>query len=407
MIRSKKRNDAGGPAFKRLAAVAVALLLCAGSIAAFAGSASVSEAEAAFALATVSAEIAQDPNRPELSIREIARLAGPSIVGITVESMVSHSNPFGGFGFGQEPFGREPFGRDPSGGNNRRGQQEQRRRGAGSGIIVSEDGYVLTNSHVINGALEIKVILLDGAEYDAVLVGQDPVNDVAVIKVEATGLTPALIGDSSLLEVGELAVAIGNPLGRVNGSVTAGIISALERSITIEGRPMNLLQTDAAINPGNSGGALLNAFGEVIAIVTAKASSFSVEGIGYAIPINNVKELVTDIITTGGSNLLPASRGPMLGITIRDVDAELSKEYGVPEGVYVVDVEPFSAAEQAGVHRGDTILSLAGQQVKTAEELNRVKGEVELGVPQPLVVLRRGETVELSVVLVDSDQPTV
>ena len=404
MIRSKKRNymrSSNNRAFKRFAAIAVALLLSAGSFAAFA-SGSGSAGEVSFALATVSADIAQDPNRPELRIPEIVRLAGPSIVGITVESTVAYRNPFGGFGFDTDPFGRNPFG------GNRRGEQEYRRSGAGSGIIISADGYVLTNSHVVDGAEEMKVILFDGTEYDAVMIGQDPANDVAVIKVEATDLIPALIGDSSLLEVGELAVAIGNPLGNANGSVTAGIISALERTIPIEGKPMNLLQTDAAVNPGNSGGALLNAYGEVIAIVTAKASSFSVEGIGYAIPINNVKDLVTDIVTTGGANLrAAAATGPMLGISIRDVDAELSEEYNVPEGVYVVDIEPFSAAERAGVHRQDTIVSLDGQEIKTGEDLNRIKLEVELGVPLPLVVLRHGQLVTLSIVLVDDSQPNL
>ena len=312
-----KSNDAHSPAgpFKRFATIAVALLLCAASIAALAGSEG--GAEKQFVLAAVPAEVAQDPDRSELNVKEIAKLAGPSIVGITVESTVPYNNPFGRYGFGLDPFG---------GG----GRREYRRTGAGSGIILSDDGYILTNSHVIDRANEIKVILHDGTEYDALLVGQDPSNDVAVIKVGATGLTPALIGDSSLLEVGELAVAIGNPLGEVNGSVTAGIISALERSITIEGTSMNLLQTDAAINPGNSGGALLNCFGEVIGIVNAKTSSFSVEGIGYAIPVNSVKELVEDIINTGGENLKAIAQGPMLGISIRDVDAEISEQYDVP-----------------------------------------------------------------------------
>ncbi|MCL2812518.1 MAG: trypsin-like peptidase domain-containing protein [Clostridia bacterium] len=379
---------------KRFAAMTMALLLCTVSIVALGGSDTAAEPQ--FVLAAVSAEIAQDPDRPELSIKEIARMAGPSIVAITVESTVAYRNPFGRYGFGIDPF--SPFGGDNRG--------EYRRSGAGSGIIISADGYILTNSHVVDRANEIKVILLDGAEYDAVLIGQEPANDVAVLKVDANDLTPALIGDSSLLEVGELAVAIGNPLGEVNGSVTAGIISALERSITIEGRAMSLLQTDAAINPGNSGGALLNCFGEVIGIVTAKTSSFSVEGIGYAIPVSNVKELVEDIVNTGGENLKAlTNQGPMLGIMIRDVDAELAEQHNVPEGVYVIDVEPFSAAERAGVHRGDTIVSMAGQEIATIEDLNRVKLEMELGIPQPLVVLRRGETVELSVVLVDGEQP--
>jgi len=376
--------------FRRSVAITLALILCAVTVLSVAETQNTDEK--LFTLATAAPEVASDPDRPELSVKQIAKIAGASIVGITVESAVAYGNPFGRYGFDFYGFG----------GN--REMPEFRRKGAGSGIIVSENGYILTNSHVVSGASEIKVILYDGTEYDATLVGQDQVNDVAVIKVDASDLVPALIGDSSLLEVGELAVAIGNPLGEVNGSVTAGIISALARSITIDGKPIELLQTDAAINPGNSGGALLNPFGEVIGLVTAKTSSVSVEGIGYAIPINNVKEQVEEIINTGGvrSN---AYQGPMLGVTIRDVNAELSKQYGVPEGVYVVDVEPFSAAEQAGVRRGDFILSLAGEEIKTSDDLNRIKAEMELGVPQPLEVLRHGEKVELSVLLV-GEQPT-
>jgi len=385
--------------FKRIAAIATALVVFAASGLALAGSDT--SAEVQFVLTAVSEDIAQDPERPELSIKAIAKLAGPSIVAITVESTVTYSNPFGRYGFGMDPF--DSFG----GGNNRR---EYRRSGAGSGIIISADGYILTNSHVIDRASEIKVILLDSTEFDAELIGQDPANDIAVLKIDAKGLVPALIGDSSLLEVGELAVAIGNPLGEVNGSVTAGIISALERTITIEGKAMNLLQTDAAINPGNSGGALLNCFGEVIGIVTAKASSYSVEGIGYAIPVSSVKEVVEDIVNTGGANLKAITgQGPMLGITIQQVeaDSELAVRYGIPEGVCVMDVEPFSAAWKAGVSRGDTILSLAGVEIKTTEDLTRAKNEMTLGIEQPLVVLRNGEELELRVILFGDDQPQI
>ncbi len=382
-------------AAKRIVAIMLALLLCTVAVISFAESNRSSEKH--FTLESATTEVSQDPNRPALTIVQIAKQARPSIVGITVESTVTYSDPFGGLG-------GFSFGYGYGYGNGNRQSPQYRQSGAGSGIIISADGYILTNSHVVSGADTMKVLLDDGTEYDAILVGQDQINDVAVIKVDATGLTPAIMGDSSTLEVGELAVAIGNPLGEVNGAVTAGIISALERTLNIDGQEIKLMQTDAAINPGNSGGALINSFGEVIGIVSAKTSSVSVEGIGYAIPINNVKTLIEDIINNGGKNI-QAANGPMLGVTIRNVDAATAKQYNVPEGVYVIDVEPFSAAEQAGVRRGDTILSLAGQEIKTTDDLNRVKSEMELGVPQTLTVLRGGEKVELSVTLTDDSQP--
>ncbi len=348
-----------------------------------------------FTLESATAEVSQDPNRAALTIKEIAKLAKPSIVGIRVEGTVSMGNdPFGGFGGFNYGYGY---------GYNYRQAPQIRQSGAGSGIILSADGYILTNSHVVEGADTIKVLLSDEKEYDAILAGQDKTNDIAILKINADGLSTAIFGDSSQLEVGELAVAIGNPLGEVNGSVTAGIISAPERTLNIDGKDMKLLQTDAAINPGNSGGALINSFGEVIGIVTAKTASVSVEGIGYAIPINNVKSLIEDIVNNG--SVTQAGGSMMLGVSIRDVDKALAEQYNIPEGVYVVDVEPFGAAEKAGVHRGDTIVSLAGKDVENADALTRIKAEIEPGVPQPLVVLRGGEKLELSIVLGAEAQP--
>lgn len=377
-------------ALKRTLACTMAVLLCAIAIISYAET--INTTEKHFSLEAATLEVSQDPNRPAMTIKEIAKVSRPSIVGITTKSTRTLSDPFnriGGFGYGS--WGRSPQIRESS---------------AGSGIVISADGYILTNSHVVSGSDTIRVYLSDEKEYEAVLVGEDAANDIAIIKINATGLTPATFGDSSQLEVGELAVAIGNPLGEVNGSVTAGIISALERSLTIEGNDMTVLQTDAAINPGNSGGALINSFGEVIGIVTAKTASVSVEGIGYAIPVNNVKELIEKLVNEGGDVQIAAS-GPILGVSVRDVDAELSKQYNVPEGVYVVDVEPFSAAEKAGIRSGDTILSLGGQEIKTYEDLNRIKLEVEQGVPQTIIVMRGGTQKELSITLGSSNQPTL
>ena len=240
-------------------------------------------------------------NEDSLTIPEIAKKCGTSVVAIETETKVVYNtydndyyNPFGGmFGYG---FG---YGYGNRGG--RGGTQEYTQKAAGSGVIISEDGYILTNNHVISGADKITVYVNpgDGSEektYEATLIGSSESNDIAVLKIDATGLNAAAFGDSDQLEVGELAVAIGNPMGQVHGSVTAGIISAVEQELTIDDVTINAIQTDAAINPGNSGGALFDSYGNVIGIVYAKSSSVSIEGIGYAIPVNNIKDLVAQMI---------------------------------------------------------------------------------------------------------------
>ena len=243
-------------------------------------------------------------NEDSLTIPEIAKKCGTSVVAIETETKVVYNtydndyyNPFGGmFGYG---FG---YGYGNRGG--RGGTQEYTQKAAGSGVIISEDGYILTNNHVISGADKITVYVNpgDGSEektYEATLIGSSESNDIAVLKIDATGLNAAAFGDSDQLEVGELAVAIGNPMGQVHGSVTAGIISAVEQELTIDDVTINAIQTDAAINPGNSGGALFDSYGNVIGIVYAKSSSVSIEGIGYAIPVNNIKDLVAQMINEG------------------------------------------------------------------------------------------------------------
>mgnify|MGYP000937680877 CR=1 FL=1 len=283
-------------------------------------------------------------NEDSLTIPEIAKKCGTSVVAIETETKVVYNtydnnyyNPFGGmFGYG---YG---YGYGNRGG--RGGTQEYTQTAAGSGVIISEDGYVLTNNHVISGADKITVYVNpgDGSEeqsYEATLVGSSESNDIAVLKIDATGLNAAAFGDSDQIEVGELAVAIGNPMGQVHGSVTAGIISAVEQELTIDDVTINAIQTDAAINPGNSGGALFDSYGNVIGIVYAKSSSVSIEGIGYAIPVNNIKDLVAQMINDPDS-VKDQTKGSqiMLGITIRDITEDMSKQYSMPVGVYITEV---------------------------------------------------------------------
>ena len=234
--------------------------------------------------------------------------------------------------------------------------------------------------------------------------GTSESHDVAVLKIDAKGLNPATFGDSDQLEIGELAVAIGNPMGTVHGSVTAGIISAKEKPLTIDGVTINAIQTDAAINPGNSGGALFDSYGHVVGMVYAKSSAVSIEGVGYAIPINNVKELVTSMINdpesvedqTKGSQI-------MLGITIRDITEDMSKQYSLPVGVYITEVSSMSAAERAGLTRGDIIVEFAGETVTCADDLNAIKAKQTPGDTVSMKIDRNGREMTLDIVL---PQPT-
>lgn len=232
--------------------------------------------------------------------------------------------------------------------------QQYVQTGAGSGVIISEDGYLITNNHVIDGASTIQVRTSDGTTYDAVLVGTDSKTDVAVLKINASGLTPVTFGDSDNLNVGETAVAIGNPLGELGGTVTNGIISAKDRSITLDNQQMTLLQTNAAINPGNSGGGLFNSRGELIGMVVAKSSGSDVEGLGFAIPSNLVSKIAQELIANGYVTGRPA-----MGVTVLSIEnAQTAMQYGVNSlGVYITDVESGSSAEKAGLQAGDRIIS--------------------------------------------------
>lgn len=237
-------------------------------------------------------------------------------------------------------------------------------QGTGSGIIIDKQGHIVTNNHVVEGANDIIVILNDGKELEATLVGRDSQTDLAVIKVDPANLVVAELGDSSKLEVGELAVAIGSPMGtEYAGSVTAGIISGLNRKVSVGDNSIKLIQTDAAINPGNSGGALVNSEGKVIGINTIKFAETTVEGMGFAIPIDEAKPIIESLISNK-----KISR-PYLGIQGITLTKEDSEEYELPQGVYVSNVIAFSGAERAGIKKGDIITKLDGKRVLTIEEL--------------------------------------
>lgn len=241
--------------------------------------------------------------------------------------------------------------------------------GLGSGVIISDDGYIVTNNHVIEGANDIKVVLNDGKEYKAKIINRDSIYDLAVIKIEANNLPYVEFGDSSSIKVGQLAVAIGNPVGKeYSGTVTAGIISGLNREFESGGKTINYIQTDAAINPGNSGGALLNSEGKLIGINTLKVVQTTVEGMGFAIPANEVKEIVDDLINR-----------PYMGIQGKTITKEDAETYNLPLGVYVADVVSNSGADKAGLKKGDIIISINNKEIQTMEEVIKVVKQHNIG----------------------------
>ena len=272
--------------------------------------------------------------------------------------------------------------------------QQYIQEGAGSGVIVSEDGYIVTNNHVIDGATLITVILRNGDEYDATLVGKDAQADLAVVKIDAKGLQPATFGDSDKLVVAQSVIAIGNPLGELGGSVTNGIISALARSVVIENQEMTLLQTTAAVNPGNSGGGLFNMSGECIGIVNAKSSGSGIEGIGFAIPANTAVKVAEDIIHYG------YVRGRvMLGISMLEVfDRYTANRYNVKDyGVYVSAVGEGSDAEKAGMKSGDRLVSINGTEVDSYATAKKLIQACSVGDTAVIVVSRGSSEITLNV----------
>lgn len=321
----------------------------------------------------------------------------PSVVGISslfeIEYMPSNSfgsfNPWG-WGFESEPETREGI-------------------GTGTGIVMTEDGYIITNAHVVymqnteeytaGEAKEVSVLFSDEEEYDAKIVAFDVETDLAVLKVDESGFTPATFGNSDELRVGELVIAVGNPLGfELFGSVTSGIVSAVDREISINDKKMTLLQTDAAINEGNSGGPLLNSCGQVIGINSAKMSanigSASIEGLGFAIPINNAKKIIDDLI-----NYKHVKGRPQIGISAVDIDSVYSSYLGLPMGVYVRSIAEGSAAEAAGIRVGDIIIGINDEAVTTMDELNSIKNKFKAGDSITLKIYREGKDIDVELIL--------
>lgn len=281
----------------------------------------------------------------------------------------------------------------------------QKATAQGSGIIISEDGYILTNNHIlstsdsssyyeVSEANSIKVSL-NGEEnqYNATIVGTDAQTDLAVIKIDKTGLTAAEIGNSDSLSIGEFVLAVGNPLG-LQSSVTSGIVSALKRTITSEdGITYVVIQTDCAINAGNSGGALVNSKGQVIGINTLKLSGTGVEGVGFAIPINDTIEVYNELIDHG------KVLRPYIGITGADLSKKQADYYKLPEGIYIQSIEIASAAEAAGLKVGDVITAIDGQDVTTMEELNKIKNDKKIGDKITLTITRDGKSQDVTLTL--------
>ena len=273
---------------------------------------------------------------------------------------------------------------------------------SGTGIIMSSDGYVITNHHVITGALVISVLTNDNQEFEAALVGSDEMSDLAVLKIDARGLQAAEFGDSSKLRVGDSVVAIGDPLGvQLRGTMTNGIISAINRDLTVGDRTMTLIQTNAALNNGNSGGPLINCYGQVIGINTVKMSSYytataSVEGLGFAIPISVAKPIIDELIENG----YVAGR-PAIGISGDSLPSYYRTYYRLPEGVYVTSVNEGSDAKAKGIREGDIVTAINGERISSIDELNTVKNQYAAGDEVTLTVYRSGTYYEVTVTLVD------
>ncbi len=335
-----------------------------------------------------------------ITVPEIVEKISPSVVGIqatyVVQTESSSPSDFG-FGFGYYGWG------------NNNDTQSQEAVATGTGVIMSEDGYIITNAHVVYDttsgyglAKSVEIQMADGETiYPAEIVAYDVETDLAVLKVDQTGLTPAEFGNSDECQVGELVVAIGNPLGlELQNTVTCGIISALNREVTINDKEMTLIQTDTAINSGNSGGPLINSAGQVIGINSAKMSSSyssnsaTIEGIGFAIPITEAKEIIDDLITYGY-----VTGRPQLGITCQDVSETVSQAYNIPVGSYIISVTEGGAADKAGLQIQDVIIAIDGNTITTTEELNDYKNEHAAGEQVVLTVVRSGQTLDIPITL--------
>ena len=308
-----------------------------------------------------------------LTTEQVADLVSPSVVVITTEQVVYSQWSWYG--------------------------QNQVESGAGSGVIISSDGYILTCAHVVDGASTITVTIGD-KDYTATLVGEDTTSDIAVIKIDADGLTPATVGNSDSLKVGQSVMAVGNPLGELGGTVTGGMISALNRSVTIQGsssvNTMSLIQMDASVSPGNSGGGLFNMNGELVGIVNAKSSSSDAEGLGFAIPINDAIKVAQELLENGY-----VTGRPYLGITYLAVtDAQTASQRGVNAyGVYVVEVVKGGPAEKAGLQAGDRIVSVDGTEIASKDDLGTLMQKHAAGDTLSITIARDGQMQTVNVTL--------
>lgn len=363
-----------GKTGKRIAAAAVAVVLCAGVglgggyagglLAQKNGGTTVVYQAVQDSAASADSSAAQGS---ALSVSELAETVKPSVVEVTTEQVTT--NAF----FGQYVTS-----------------------GAGSGVIISEDGYIVTNNHVVSGASQIKVKVNDAKEYTATLVGRDSESDIAVLKIDATGLTPAVIGSSAALSVGNYVVAVGNPLGQLGGTVTDGIISALDREVKIDDQTMNLMQTNAAVSPGNSGGGLFNAQGQLIGIVNAKSSNTEAEGLGFAIPIDDAMKVAQELMANGYVTGRPALGVTVLGIT----DAQTAAQYNVSTpGVYIVSVEEGGAAAKAGLQVRDMLVSVDGNAISTTADVVAYIQDKQVGDTVEIQVARDKQVITAKVTL--------
>lgn len=334
-----------------------------------AGTASVAQTESAPAAKVDTSNLSAARNTPAV---RAAKAVGPSVVGITNKAVVRDwfNNPV-------------------------------ETEGAGSGVVFRADGYIVTNNHVVSGAKEIIVSLADGRSLKGKLIGADEVTDLAVVKVEASDLPVATFGDSDGIVVGEPAIAIGNPLGlEFQGSVTSGVISALNRTLDISDKRVKLLQTDAAINPGNSGGALVNADGQVIGINSAKVAANGVEGMGFSIPSNTVQAIIKELMEKG------YVARPYLGVTIFDPStaARYGYQLNIDKGVYVFRLTLGGPADKAGLQRGDIILKMGDKEVNSVSELRQQVGEHKVGDSVKITFDRNGTTHTVDIVLEEMPQ---
>ena len=308
-----------------------------------------------------------------MNTAQVAKTVSPSVVVITTEQVVYSQWSWYG--------------------------QSQVESGAGSGVIISSDGYILTCAHVVSGASNITVSIGD-KDYPATLVGEDTTSDIAVVKVDATGLTPATVGNSDNLKVGESVMAVGNPLGELGGTVTSGIVSALNRSVSIQGsssvNTMSLIQMDASVSPGNSGGGLFNMNGELVGIVNAKSSDSDAEGLGFAIPVNDAVKVAQELLENGY-----VTGRPYLGISYYAVtDAQTAAQLGVNAyGVYIVEVVRGGPADKAGLQAGDRIVSVDGSEVATQSDLGTLMQNHKAGDTIEITVARGGQMQTVTVTL--------